>query len=71
MHTESTHQLDPLAIRVLALSARGLSTAEVAAELGADPDEVRGALRRAMAELGARSKLEAIILALRAGLIVV
>jgi DNA-binding CsgD family transcriptional regulator len=41
----------------------------VADRLGMDPDEVRRHLARAMAALGARSKLEAVVLALRAGLI--
>ena len=54
---------------VLQLSATGLLTDEVAIQLGMDPDEVRRHLAGAMAALGARSKLEAVLLALRAGLI--
>ena len=54
---------------VLRLSATGLQTDEVAEHLGIGVDEVRLHLERAMAALGARSKLEAVVLALRAGLI--
>ena len=60
--TESEH-------RVLRLSATGLLTHEVAAQLGMNPDEVRRHVTSAMAALGARSKLEAVVLALRRGLI--
>ena len=54
---------------VLRLSATGLTTAEVAAELGMSPDEVRRHMARVMAALGASSKLEAVLLALRLGLV--
>ena len=54
---------------VLGLCAAGLSTLEAAARLGVSLDEVREHLRSAMGALGARSKLHAVILALRAGLI--
>jgi DNA-binding CsgD family transcriptional regulator len=54
---------------VLGLSATGMVTADVAAVLGAPIEEVRAFLKSAMVVLGARSKLEAVIIALRHGLI--
>lgn len=54
---------------VLVALAGGLGTQEAAEELGIAPDDVREALRGAMAALGARSRLEALLLALRAGLV--
>ena len=60
--TESEH-------RVLRLSATGLLTHEVAERLGLSPDEVREHIRAAMAALGARSKLEAVVLGLEHGLL--
>lgn len=53
----------------LELCATGLSTVEVTDRLGADPDTVRLRVERAKAMLGAGSKLEAVIRALRVGLI--
>ena len=55
--------------RVLALMATGLVTYEVADRLGMCADEVRLRLRGAMYVLGARSKLEAVMIALGQGLI--
>ena len=55
--------------RVLQLSATGLTTDEVAEQLGIAPDEVRRHVLRIMAAVGARSKLEAVVLALERGLI--
>ena len=54
---------------VLRLSAPGLVTDEVADQLGITTHEVRRYLISAMAALGARSKLEAIVLGLEHGLI--
>lgn len=54
---------------ILELYARGLSTGEVAARLGVPAVDVRRGLFRAMAELGAATKLEAIVAAIRAGLV--
>ena len=54
---------------VLRLSVTGLLTHEVADHLGTSPDEVRRHVAGALAALGARSKLEAVVLALRLGLI--
>jgi two-component system nitrate/nitrite response regulator NarL len=55
---------------VLAASATGLSVGEVADRLGVSPNAVRAALALAITKLAARSKLEAVIIALRRGLIV-
>jgi DNA-binding NarL/FixJ family response regulator len=54
---------------VLAASATGLCVAEVAEHLGESPETVRHALASVIAHLGARSKLEAVMIALRHGLI--
>ncbi len=61
--------LDADARLVLQLSAAGMLSGEVAERLGMAPDEVRRHLQAAMTALGARSKLEAVVLALRLGLI--
>ena len=53
----------------LTLSAAGLTSAEVADVLGISVAEIRAHLSSAIAVLGARSKLEAVIVALRSGLI--
>ena len=55
--------------RVLETSAAGAPTSEVATLLGMSVNEVREHLARAIALLGARSKLGAVIRALRLGLI--
>jgi DNA-binding CsgD family transcriptional regulator len=55
--------------QVLAASASGLLITEVAAVLGLSPETVRTVLGSAMAKLGARSKLEAIVIALKDDLI--
>jgi DNA-binding CsgD family transcriptional regulator len=53
----------------LAGYSAGLDTAQIADRLGVGRDAVRADLRSATAKLGARSPLEAILRALRAGLI--
>lgn len=55
--------------RVLELSARGMSSNEVATETCLDSQTVRVLIQTAISELGARSKLEAIIIAARQGFI--
>jgi DNA-binding NarL/FixJ family response regulator len=55
--------------RVLELLARGLTTDEAAARLGVSPGVVRRHLAAAIVALGAGSKLEAILAALRLGVI--
>jgi DNA-binding CsgD family transcriptional regulator len=54
---------------VLAVSATGRTSAEVAEVLGLSPDAVRASIASAITKLGARSKLEAVVVALRDGLI--
>jgi two-component system, NarL family, response regulator DesR len=54
---------------VLALSASGLISGEVADALQLPVQEVRTDLASAIVTLGARSKLEAVMIALRLGLI--
>ena len=68
--SESELHLSSLERDVLAITATGRSVAEVAAFLSQPPDKVREALRHAIIKLGARSKLEAVLIALRASLIV-
>ena len=53
--------------RVLSLSATGLVIADVAEELGVSAEEVRARLASAVDKLGARSKLEAVLIAARRG----
>jgi DNA-binding NarL/FixJ family response regulator len=52
---------------VLNASTRGATLREVADELALAEAEVRAALRSAMDKLGAGSKLEAVVVALRRG----
>jgi DNA-binding CsgD family transcriptional regulator len=61
--------LSPQQRTALALSATGLNTAEVAAALQIPMHEAHAHLTSAIARLNARSKLEAVIFALRHGLI--
>ena len=61
--------LPPEAGRSLELLATGLSMPEVAARLGCPVHVVLGHLSRAIVELGATSKLDAIVKATRLGLI--
>jgi DNA-binding CsgD family transcriptional regulator len=51
----------------LGLSATGLGAAEVADARGRAPEEVRSLLASSIARLGARSKLEAVLIAARTG----
>jgi DNA-binding CsgD family transcriptional regulator len=71
---ESQPELDGIRLRltprerdVLAISARGAVTHEVARELRLSVVEVRAALASAMAKLSATSKLEAVVIALQRG----
>ena len=54
---------------VLAAAATGLSIAEVAELLGRPSEAVRRSMASAIGRLGACSKLEAVVIALRHGLI--
>lgn len=61
--------LGPGILRTLELLAGGLHTDEVAEQLCTDPETIRRYVAEAKAALGARSKLETIVWALRSGLI--
>ena len=54
---------------VLALSATGWNATAVAEELGLTPETVRRSLASAIVRVGARSKIEAVMIAVRHGLI--
>jgi DNA-binding NarL/FixJ family response regulator len=62
-------ELTPLERAVLAASATGLGVPEVAKLLAESPEAVRLALASVITHLGARSKLEAVVIAFRHGLI--
>ena len=55
--------------QILTLAAHGHTTSEIAERTGLIPEAVRVSLCHAMTILGARSKLEAVILGLQAHLI--
>ena len=69
MGLRSSPAITELEHLVLRLSATGLLADEVAEHLGLSPDEARRHLAGAMAALGARSKLEAVVRAVERGLI--
>ena len=68
--SESGVRLSSLERDVLAASATGRGVVEVAAFLNQPPEKAREALGHAIIKLGARSKLEAVVIAVRASLIV-
>jgi DNA-binding NarL/FixJ family response regulator len=61
--------LSPGVLRTLELLARGLDTSDVAERLCADPGTIRHYVTEAKATLGARSKMEAVVISIRSGLI--
>ncbi len=63
--------LTPLDLAILRACALGLSREDIAAHLGLPVPVVRSRLTAIIRELGAQSTLEAILLALRRGLITV
>ena len=65
----SVEPLTPRELEVLRAVATGMSTEEAAAHLGITVHTMRTHLKNVMIKLQARSKLEAVIVALRAGLI--
>ena len=67
--SESGLPLTSFECDVLAVSATGRGVDDVAAFLGQPADEIRKALGTVIIKLGARSKLEAVLIARRAGLI--
>jgi DNA-binding NarL/FixJ family response regulator len=62
-------QLSPEQCAVLRQIAQGHSTDEVAAALGLESAQVRQALGTTLQQLGARTKLEAILCAVERGLL--
>lgn len=62
-------ELSPRQLDVLRLLVQAKSTEEIAAELHLAPETVRNHVRRLLKALGARSRLEATIIALRDGLV--
>ncbi len=62
-------RLDARTRLVLGLAATGMGNGEIATRLGVGRDEVDRHVRQAVAALGARSRLEATVVALRLGLI--
>jgi DNA-binding NarL/FixJ family response regulator len=56
-------------VDVLQLLAEGLSTIELAAHMGVSVNTVRNNIQSALTRLGAHSKLEAVSIALREGII--
>jgi DNA-binding CsgD family transcriptional regulator len=65
----ASDQLSPRQLDVLRLLVQAKSTSQIAAELHLAPDTVRGHVRSLLKALGARSRLEAILVALRDGLV--
>jgi DNA-binding NarL/FixJ family response regulator len=61
--------LEPPERRVLELIAEGLSNREIAERLGVPVEAVRASFGAIFAKLGASSKLEALLIAIRLGLI--
>jgi PAS domain S-box-containing protein len=62
-------QLTPRQYQVLTLMAAALSTEEIASELSLSPETIRNHIRAALTKLGAHSRLEAIVVAEKLGLI--
>ncbi|HYT38532.1 MAG TPA: response regulator transcription factor [Acidimicrobiia bacterium] len=62
-------RLSPGEVSVLGFLAEGLGTAGIADALGVGFDEAGASVARAVADLGARSRLEALVIAARHGLL--
>jgi DNA-binding CsgD family transcriptional regulator len=65
----ATAQLSPRQLDVLRLLVQAKSTSQIAEDLHLAPETVRNHVRRLLKALGARSRLEATIVALRDGLV--
>ena len=68
-HDSAQPTLEPMEQRVLELLATGMSNRQVAERLGIPVEEARACFFSIMDKLGAISKLEMIILAIRRGLL--
>jgi DNA-binding CsgD family transcriptional regulator len=64
-----TPRVAPRELEVLRLVARGRSTHEIADDLGISPHTVRNHVRHVRRKLGARTKLEAVLTAMRLGIL--
>ena len=62
-------RLAPREVDVLACVAAGATNAAAADRLGLRPETVKGYLRSGMRKLGARTRLQAVVAARRAGLL--
>ena len=62
-------RLEPLERAVLELGAEGRNVLEISERLGVPVDRVRAHTQTAISKLGARSKLEALIIGIRHGMI--
>ena len=70
--SERRHRIEPLTSRereVLRAIASGRSTREISAEYGMSPNTLRTHVQHILTKLGAHSKLEAVTIALRHGLV--
>ena len=63
----SDHLLSDRQRRVLRLVALGLPTFSIARRLGIEPSDVRADLAVAMEQLGARSRIDAVLIAVHRG----
>jgi DNA-binding NarL/FixJ family response regulator len=68
-HGPTPSTLGTLERRILQLMATGMNTGEVAERLRMPIEMIHACLQSSMTKLGARSRLEALIIAIRLGLI--
>jgi DNA-binding NarL/FixJ family response regulator len=62
-------ELSPAEVRVLVLIAEGKTNKEIAAQLGATEDAVKGQVRNILAKLGAYDRTHAAMIGLKRGII--